>query len=472
MNTLYAKKTIGIWGFGIVGRAALPYFSGQGADKIIILDKKNPNLADLHLIEHYQAQWILQENTVQTELFLKTCDIILPSPGIDTHLFSHHSDRFISEADIFRSEFNATIIAITGSLGKTTTAALLTSLLTHHISKTPVCLGGNIGTGMLELLGIGAPASHAVLELSSFQLEYTRAFSPELAIITNLYPNHLDRHGSMEAYALAKSNIFAQQKPDQQLILPIDLVKNKAVKIDEHKGKLNIVSLKKPEVDVQREMNYATYFYLENNSIKKKCTNQKVENIVNIKELPDITFPQNWLTITAALTCLNISLDIPWIQDQKEKLLRPPQIDPIKVVTQRHRLEKRTISGIDFYNDSKSTVMEATLAALEKLQGKPTILLLGGISKGVNRSGMIKLLEKKAELVVCFGAEANNLHQLCRENNILSYATTTLTEATALAIKHARTGWQILLSPGGASFDLFTNHQERGDVFFKLIETQ
>ena len=179
----------------------------------------------------------------------------------------------------------------------------------------------------------------------------------------------------------------------------------------------------------------------------------------DLSKFPNITPLQNWTIICCVLELLNIPLSA---IDNALHTFKLPE----------HRLEKvATLNGIDFYNDSKSTTPEATLAAVEQLHNKPIILLLGGLSKGINREPLIKKLYNKVKMVICFGKEADSLNTLCTKYNVRSCALKDLKSSFEVAKKIGRNGDQILLSPAGSSFDLFKNYEARGK-FFKLLVKQ
>ncbi len=217
MNNFTDKK-IGIWGFGVVGKSALTYFDQLPVAKIDILDNKEITLpnASHHVTVHAQNSQSIQQ-------FLHDNDLILVSPGIPLHDYQDFRDKFISELDLYQAHATWSTIAVTGSLGKTS----ITHLLTLILQKMDIhaCAAGNIGYGMLNL--ISNPQSTCdtvILELSSFQLQQSQNFAPDLAIITNLYANHLDHHTNMQEYFLAKAQIFLHQKENQQALLPLQLL--------------------------------------------------------------------------------------------------------------------------------------------------------------------------------------------------------------------------------------------------------
>ncbi|MEX0672382.1 MAG: UDP-N-acetylmuramoyl-L-alanine--D-glutamate ligase [Candidatus Babeliales bacterium] len=404
----YLNKKIGIWGFGIVGQSALKFFTAQKADCTIFDKKKiaipHPTYATLTALL-YESEYII------------------PSPGIDLRPYADHRDKFLAEADIFAHYWKKPIIAITGSIGKTTVTTLLGQCL--EAAGYRCALGGNIGTGMLDLIANQENYDYALLELSSFQLELCRSFAPDLALWTNFYPNHLDRHNNLEDYFDAKMNIFRFQKEHQRMLI------NESVwqKI------------------------------LDKNTLDRRILQARA--LVNVlsystdTSLPPITHPENWQMIINTFKLLGISL---------------PTIANIAFKLPEHRLEYVAMhNGISFYNDSKATITQATLSAVNQLGSKPIILLLGGISKGVDRAPLISALRGKVRAIIAFGKEAEILKKLCVLEAIICTRHATLESAFHDACTMAESGDQILLSPGGASFDLFLNYQERGVYFKQLV---
>ncbi len=176
------NSTIGIWGFGRVGKAAASFFHKEGARVIVYDDNKSTSIDTTYL------------TAPSVQALFNIADYVLPSPGIDIKAYyALYQGRWLCEVDIMKAYCTKPIIAITGSVGKTTTTHLLTHLLQKH--GINAVAAGNIGTPMLDMIYQQDSFDLLVLELSSFQLEYAQSFAPDLALWTNLYPNHLDRHG-------------------------------------------------------------------------------------------------------------------------------------------------------------------------------------------------------------------------------------------------------------------------------------
>jgi len=441
------KTKIGIWGFGIVGKSAANYFYSSG-NKVEIFD--NRKLPD------EEKKLLLKQNvpvTQNLQHFLQNNDFILPSPGIDLRPYKKYQHKWITELDIIQKNFPGPIVAITGTAGKTTVTHLLSELLKENGVR--VWTGGNIGTGMLDLLTTKKDFDLALLELSSFQLEHTKTFAPDLAIWTNFSENHLDRHGTMEDYFLAKKKIIERQKKEQHAILPLSIAK-KVTSFKELKSTLHFFSTD------QQDKSEVEHIFYRNNSLMRHGSGKKVvcPNETNIfQHLPQVTFQENLLILSVATTLLSEMLGKK-LHGRIKKVTTPP-----------HRLEKvATLNNTIFYNDSKSTTPASTLAAVKQLSGKPIILFLGGLSKGIDRKNLIFKIKPWVKIVYTFGAEAENISGLCAQAGVDYFSFKNLHDAFAECIKKINPGDQILFSPAGSSFDLFKNYEERGNYFKKLVK--
>lgn len=427
------KSKIGIWGLGVVGKSLVKYLSAHGYQNIFVYDdSKSLNNKSLQVI-----------NNLQT--LLQTCDFVFPSPGIDLSSYQKYKNKFVSEVDFFYQNWQKPIVAVTGTLGKTTLVTLLNSVLNTAGIKSVAA--GNIDPAMCDILN--SDYEQAVLELSSFQLELSREFSPDIAVFTNFYPNHLDRHKTEENYFKAKQNIFLNQSAEQSVIMPIGFYER--VKSLPIKSKVYFFS--------EREFLGISaicegIFFKKNNKIVYADRWQIIE-IADLKLFKGIdTFDVNLMILVAVIYLKKIKL--------------PAEVNFNLV---EHRLEKfHSKNDVDFYNDSKSTVPQATLAAVRKIGGQSTILFLGGLSKGVDRSDMFSRLVGQVKEVICFGKEADGLYDNCVKNKIKCAKFSNLQKAVGYCLAIVQKGDKVLFSPSGSSFDLFKNYAERGRVFKKLVE--
>lgn len=431
----FTDKKIGIWGLGISGTATYNY-----------LKNKTNSLQILNQVP-VDGMSVILDTPENRKLFLQSNDIIIPSPGINLCNYTQYAHKFVPEVDIFQAHFKNPIIGITGTLGKTSITHYLTTLLNN--AGITAHSGGNIGTGILDLLS--ETSGYALLELSSFQLERAETFAPDLAIWTNFHPNHLDRHGTKKAYFEAKKRLILNQKNNQRALIPFELAEELRKNQNLQKP-YSFFSITKPNIAKLLPTDTIYYFDSIGNIIKNEKT-----IVLYHSHVPTTPFKINWLIIAATIDLLGY---------QAEKII----VNTEQIKLPSSRLEFiATINETDYYNDSKSTLMQATLAAIESLKNRPIILLLGGISKGVDRTPYIAQLKDKVERIICFGTESNRLAQICNNNGIPNETHKTLETAFISAYKKTLPGKIVILSPGGASFDLFQNYHERGETFKKLL---
>lgn len=447
------QKNIGIWGFGIVGKAAAQYLHNK-CKRLEILDKRQLTCQEQDSLQQLGATWSQGDDHETIKSFITRNHYIIVSPGVDTRAYSYVAHKFIAELDLFHSLYKKPIIAITGSVGKTTITHLLGNILSFHNPRW--WIGGNIGTGMLDVLKCQDQTDGAIIELSSFQLDQCKSFAPDLAIITNIYPNHLDRHGNFINYVQAKAKIFAHQQNEQVALMPLAL--RSTLGLDkEIASTVHFFCPTKPDhASLQQLPSTNILFYYDNGNVMAYKDSTSIM-IVESKNLPSISFSENWLVICAVLFLCQKSCDN--LNEIVSHIALP-----------EHRLEYvSTIDGIDFFNDSKGTTTAATLAAINKLKNRPIILILGGIGKGVDRTDFIKQIKGDIKAIICFGDEREILAKACKTYEIPFAVTETLDAALDTSLKLANRGEQIVLSPAGSSFDQFKNYQERGDHFKKCI---
>lgn len=431
---IFKNKKIGLWGFGVVGKSIYDYLQ-PFHDKIQILDKQ--------LLEH-QPNSILQ-TPLSTQIFLEHNDIVVASPGIPIHSYKQYRHKFITELDIFYQEYKGFSVAITGTVGKTT----ITNAIAH-CTDTGIA-AGNIGYAMLNAAMQPSPKK-IILELSSFQLQYIEKFAPNIAIFTNFYSNHLDHHASEEEYFKAKCNIFKNQTKNDIAIIPCNLI----LAIKSHATIQAQIFLTCKEGCATHQ--YPTFMAQEDRIVLKK-TDTAITLLKDLQSSSCFTYEENMIIIIAALYLQNIEL-----------AQIAHKLQTIK--TGEHRLEKfATHTGSTFYNDSKSTVWQSTKKAIENMNNESCTIFLGGLSKGADRAPLIQYFHNKTISVLSFGKEAELIKALCDKYNVACAPFATLEEAVHACFTKPLTK-HILLSPGGSSFDLFKNYQERGNMFKNLIKKQ
>jgi len=432
---------IGIWGFGLVGQSLFKYLTKHGYTNLLIFDTK-----DITILAGCQLAPSL-------DFLLNSCDYIFPSPGIDLDPYQVYHTKFIAELDLFAQNWHNPIIAITGSIGKTTLTTLLANTLDQAGIKT--IAAGNVGLPMCDI--VDSDYEKVVLELSSFQLELAQNFAPDLAIWTNLYPNHLDRHKTIQRYLLAKANIFLRQSCKQIVLLPLSLLPD-LMNLDFKSqlyvfGEVSELSLL-DRLPVNFKAKILGSFVIQGQQVWLLKPDAKIK-IGVLDQFKNInTYQINLLILLVVSYLLKIKL---------------PKNLVFKPIAHRLELFYTSPSGIVFYNDSKSTVAQSTLAAVQKLAAGPIILFLGGLSKGVDRTSLIKNLVGKVKIIICFGAEASSLGQMCQAKSIPSAEFLNLPMALDYCAQIAKPGDQVLFSPAGSSFDLFRDYMQRGEEFKKLV---
>ena len=386
-----------------------------------------------------------EENSHNKAIKMKP-DFVVKSPGIpDTSQiiksYIKNNINVISEIEFASRNTDSEIIAITGSNGKTTT-----TLLTHQILSDQglnVTIGGNIGTSFSSLL-ISNDYNYLVLEVSSFQLDGIVEFKPHIAVITNLSPDHLDRYKNYEDYIKSKFRIVMNQNSNDYLIYDGD-----DPTINSYINKNNIKSKLIP-FSTERKIEEGAYYNNQsiNISINKKKLVMPTENF-------SIKGKHNIKNAMAAATVAHL------LKIRKQTIRK--SLEHFQSV--EHRLENvLTINKVNYINDSKATNVNATYYALDTMEA-PTIWIVGGIDKGNKYEDLFPLVHKKVKAIICLGK--NNFKLIENFENIVEYIveTTSMEEAVSTAYKIAKPGYNVLLSPACASFDLFDDYKDRGRQF-------
>jgi UDP-N-acetylmuramoylalanine--D-glutamate ligase len=369
---------------------------------------------------------------------LADADVVIKSPGIPDNVeiierLKAAGLEIISEIEFASFFTRANIIGITGSNGKTTTTHL-----TYHLLKTAglsVKMGGNVGKSFARILCEDL-ADNYVLELSSFQLDGIQTFRPNISMILNITPDHLDRYDyKMEKYAAAKFRITMNQQDNDVFIYNAE---NETVLegLEIHDIKAQKVGIKVPTA------------HFEIGKQKYSFENTR------------LTGPHNRFNAACAITTA-------WLMDVSPERIQAG-LDTFAPVP--HRMEwVRTYKGIDFINDSKATNVDAVFFALEAMQ-KPIIWIVGGQDKGNDYQPLLTLVEEKVKGIVCLGIDNDKIKEtfskLCKPIVEAASSAAAVKAATNLA----QEGDVVLLSPACASFDLFKNYEDRGDQFKKAVQ--
>jgi UDP-N-acetylmuramoylalanine--D-glutamate ligase len=452
MNFWNGQKVL-ILGAARQGLALARFLASKDA-RVTLNDKRSET-------ELKSAREALTENSVKWRLgghpssLLDDCDLVCLSGGIPLELeivteARRRGIKISNDSQIFMEAVPCRVIGITGSAGKTTTTTLVGRMA--EVSVVPparVWVGGNIGLPLIDHLDSIKPNDTVILELSSFQLELMMT-SPHVAVILNITPNHLDRHGTMEAYTAAKANLLKFQTADDTAILGRE--DGGAWKLRERcVGRLVSFGLARP-----RRGSAGTY--LENGRLFWQDGEQRAE--IMAQEDIRLRGMHNVMNVLAASA-------IGAASGFELKVMRGAVRDFGGVP---HRLEfVRRYKGADWYNDSIATAPERTMAAIQSFS-EPLVLLLGGRDKNLPWQKLGQLVRERVDHLILFGEAAEKINQEIGPNipGTRPFSMTlhkSLSSAVHAAADVVEAGDVVLLSPGGTSFDEFHDFEERGERF-------
>ncbi len=352
----------------------------------------------------------------------------------------------IGELELAARFLKGRILAITGSNGKTTTTALAGEILKEAGLSTLVA--GNIGVPVVGLIDESTDSTWSVLEVSSFQLESTEQFHPSIAVILNITPDHLDRHGTFENYALAKERIFAVQDANDCVVLNADNART-AEAAARTRARVYWFSTKHGvEQGAWVESGEVVY---------RLAPKAEVETIMPLAGIP-LKGEHNVENVLAAVCACRLA------GAPAEAIRRA--IEKFQAV--EHRLEYvATINGVEYYNDSKATNVDATAKAVAAFPGG-IHLILGGKDKGSDYTQLSPLLRERVRAVYTIGSAAAKIESHLR-GVVSIHSCETLANAVSAAAGAARPGEVVLLAPACSSFDQFENYEHRGRVFKELV---
>ncbi len=404
-------------------------------------------IAEKYVQELNENEIPFEQSGHDEELILSASEVI-KSPGIPekspiVQKIRLNNISVISEIEFaYRYADGSKIIAITGSNGKSTTTAL-----TYHICKTAnqnCAMVGNIGFSFARQIAQD-PKDLYIIEISSFQLDDIKSFRPDVAILTNITEDHLDRYQyKLENYVNSKFKIIENQRQSDVFIYNLD---------DEVSMKYitnyTINSIQAP-ITMRKELPQGAY--LTNAKICLKWKSEEVEMNVSDFAVKGKHNLYNSMAASMAVTAIDI---------RKEKIREALQT----FESLEHRMEKvATIKGVEFINDSKATNVNSTWFALESMT-KPVILILGGVDKGNDYNLLKEMVSEKVKAIVCMGLDNNKIEEAFSDIIPLIVHTQSAEEAANTAFQIANKGETVLLSPACASFDLFKNFEDRGNQF-------
>ncbi|MDP6685493.1 MAG: UDP-N-acetylmuramoyl-L-alanine--D-glutamate ligase [Candidatus Omnitrophota bacterium] len=416
-------KNVTVIGLGKSGVSTARLLAAQGNDVFITDSRADEDIS-------LSAETLLKEGVLKrenleigrhTQGFISNADLVVVSPGVrgDSLPIKWAEEQnipVISELELAFTMCTASVIAVTGTSGKTTVTTLIGEMLTRSGRDVVTC--GNIGTPFTGEIKRITPSSIVVVEVSSFQLERIKTFKPKVSVILNISENHLDRHKDMEEYTSCKKKIYSNQDEFDTLFLNSS---DKVLK-DISRG------IKKVKVE----------FFNEYKNFSKRF------NINN----------EDYLAAVSVAASQGASE-----QDMRDALSEFRGIE--------HRLEYvDSVNGVDFINDSKATTVASVEWALKSLGGK-IILILGGKYKGGDFSRLGPYINEKVDSIIAIGEARGIITEQLKDFQRVKEKDS-LKQAVQLAFDEASKGSKIVLSPGCSSFDMFKNYEERGKCFKEL----
>jgi UDP-N-acetylmuramoylalanine--D-glutamate ligase len=443
------NKRVLVVGLGRSGLSAAMFLRAQRA-RVTVSDTRSA-VALAGEIPALLDAGIMVESGGHGLLTFRRQDLIVVSPGVPMDTPEVKQAKafglpVIGELELASRFLQGQIVAITGSNGKTTTTTLLGKIFGDAGLSTLV--GGNIGLPVIDLVAKSAPETTSVLEVSSFQLETVEEFHPHIAVVLNITPDHLDRHGSFENYAAAKTRITERQSADDFLVLNAE---DKAAQMVALKTKAQIFWF-----SGRRPIKQGAFVYGESVVFVPR-EGAKSEPVMPVSEihLKGSHNVENVLAAVCAARLTGISAET----------IRSAVAD-FKAVEHRLELVKR-VHGVEFYNDSKATNVDATMKAVASFAGG-IHLILGGKDKDSDYSLMAELLKERVKAVYTIGTAAEKIERQLH-GVVKMVQAETMQAAVSQAAKAAVSGDVVLLSPACSSFDQFENYEHRGRVFRRLV---
>ncbi|WP_452232448.1 UDP-N-acetylmuramoyl-L-alanine--D-glutamate ligase [Lacinutrix sp. MEBiC02595] len=413
------------------------------SDKGLIKDKYK------EVLIHNEVEW---EEQKHTESKILNADVVMKSPGIPEKVaivqqLIKKGIPVISEIEFASKYTNATLVGITGSNGKTTTATLTDHILKQELN---VGLAGNIGDSFAKQV-LEKDYENYVLEISSFQLDGIVDFKPQIAVITNITPDHLDRYNyQFENYIASKFSIAKNQTKEDYLIYDAD---------DEV-----ITDWLKTHPVQSTLLPFSLVKKIENGAYLEK------ENIIITIDNNQIIMPTSKIALEGKHNVKNAmaASTVAHLLKIRKQTIRE-SLENFQGV--EHRLEHvLKINKVQYINDSKATNVNATYYALESMDA-PTVWIVGGVDKGNNYNELFSFVNEKVKAIICLGVDNEKLMRTFGGMVDIIVETQFMSEAIKIAYKVAESGDNVLLSPACASFDLFENYEDRGRQFKEAVRS-
>ncbi len=446
-------KRVLVVGLGKSGVASALFLESRGA-RVTVSDAKSEDQLP-NEIPALLDRGITVETGKHGERTFRNQELIVVSPGVPGDVAPLQQARrlgipVIGEIELTARFLHGHVVAITGSNGKTTTTTLTGEIIASGGRKTLV--GGNIGTPAITFVEQSSPDTWVVLEISSFQLESIETFHPRISVILNITPDHLDRHGSMESYIAAKARIFENQTADDYAILNAD----------------NEITLRLAEGLKRQPMKPQLLSFSRQHAVERGAYVRAGAIVYCDREEIEI-MPLSEIALKGAHNVENVlaAVAIGMAAGVEPSAIRRAVKDFRAV---EHRLEYvATLRGVQYYNDSKATNVDATIKALQSFPAN-IHLILGGKDKGSDYTELNALIAERVKCVYTIGAAAAKIEsQIGNSAPVISAQT--LESAMVKAADQAVEGDIVLLAPACASFDQFPSYEHRGRVFKEQVQS-
>jgi UDP-N-acetylmuramoylalanine--D-glutamate ligase len=443
------NKRVLVVGLGKSGLAAARFLKTRGA-RVTVSDAR-PAMLIAELSEMLEQGFMVEAGSHGLLTFRRQ-DLIVVSPGVPMSTPELTQVRamgahIVGELELGAQYLQGEVVAVTGSNGKTTTTTLIGEIL--KAAGRPTLVGGNIGRPVTAMVDESTSESWSVLEVSSFQLETVETFKPRIALVLNITPDHLDRHGTFEAYAALKARVTEFQTAEDFLILN-----------GEDKDTQMIAAKTKAQIywfSARRPMKQGAFVHGESILFVPR-EGAKAEPVMPVTEI-SLAGAHNVENVLAAVCAARLA-------GVESETIRAA-VREFKAV--EHRLEfVREVRGVRYYNDSKATNVDATLKAVEAFAGG-IHLILGGKDKGSDYRVLEPLLRERVKTVITIGSAAEKIERQL-DGVVKIERAETLKRAVAYAHEAAVAGDTVLLAPACASFDQFENYEQRGRVFKELVQ--
>ncbi len=447
---LYDKR-IGIIGLGKSGHGLVTYLSNK-ASRVIAFDSKTESRENYKICDYPNVEFNFGSNPSGDE----EVDMVILSPGISldhgfVNKFIQRGIEVIGEVELAFRLAQGSFVGITGTNGKTTTTALTGQIFKD--AGIDARIVGNIGKPIITEVENSDSATVFVTELSSFQLETIKEFNCSAGVIINITPDHLDRHKTLENYARIKTNIFKNQTPDDFAIINLDDKLSSDLTKDLASKKIYVSVYQTPDAKTAERA-----IFIKDGKIiyRNKLTSTE---IIKLEEI-FIKGRHNYENVLCA-TGLALSFGIEISSIAKT-------LKEFKGV--EHRLEfVKEIKGVSYINDSKGTNPDASIKALEAIEGD-IILIAGGYDKKSDFKEFVKAFENRVKLAIILGETKEILKSEFEASGFTNYKTAQdMEDAVKKANAFAEKGDTVLLSPACASWDMYTSFEQRGDHFKALV---